>query len=273
MAGEISSRSRKEREYDVSCLRMASNEQSWIGDTVHDFIHSSIWLSPIQTFIDNHCASFDIDDETPSSSNGEEEEIYAKYRTLVRSLIEGLGEDLKLDQRALKEFCERPNSLATDESYEQLFSANDFDQFKELMRRKNLILQLQAMVHLQLECGVLKPTETEDDRILQLLVAATKPMKSTTKIESVPEEILREKLQQLTVNEDDASPNVSSRREFLKQQRDLIIEKQRDERVRDLEKEEKKSARPQSAVKIAKKAMLTADDVQKKLRREVLDKH
>ena len=260
---------------------MASNhEQSWIGDTVHDFIHSPIWLSPIQTFVDRHCASFDIDDENPSSSNSEEEEIYKAYRNLVRALIDGLGEDLKLDQRALREFCERPNPLATDESYEQLFSANDFDQFKELMRRKNLILQLQAMVHLQLECGVLKPTETEDDRILQLLVAATKPMKSS-KIDSVPEEILREKLQQLTVNDNDgASPDVSSRQAFLKQQRDLIVEKQRDERVRDLEKEEKKAQRPQSAVKIAKKAtLLTAEELENrrsvaaKLRREVVDKH
>lgn len=154
---------------------MASNEQNWIGDTIHAFIHSSVWLSPIQTFIDHHCASFDIDDEG-SSSNREENEIYEKYQHLVQSLIDGLAEDLNLDKKTLREFCHQQNSLVTDESYEQFYAANDSNVFKEMMRRKNLILQLQAMVHLQLECGVLKPTATEDDRVLQLLISATKPM-------------------------------------------------------------------------------------------------
>lgn len=264
---------------------MASNEENWIGDTINDFIHSSIWLSPIQTFIDRHCASFDIDDEDSSRTNKEEKDIFHQYQNLVESLIDGLGNDLKLDKNSLKAFCQRPNSIVTDESYEQFLSANDFDLFKEMMRRKNLILQLQAMVHLQMECGILKPTESEDDRILQLLVAATKPKMKTksSTIDSVSEEILRDKLQELTVNEDkNSSSNAASRHEFLKQQRDLIIEKQRDERVRNLEREENKIDRPQSAVKIAKKAMseteLTADELDKrrmmaaKLRREVVDK-
>lgn len=192
-----------------------------------------------------------------------------------------------MNKKALKDYCHQPsNSIVTDESYEQLYSSNEFDLFKEMMRRKNLILQLQAMVHLQMECGVMKPTGSEDDRILQLLVSATKPnvkTKSST-IDSVPEELLREKLQELTVKTDEASPNVLSREEFLKRQRDLIIEKQRDERVRALEKETKND-RPRSAVQIAKKSMmdtkpteLTEDELEKrriiaaKLRREVVDK-
>lgn len=77
-----------------------------------------------------------------------------------------------------------------------------------------------------------------------------------------------------------------SRQNFLKEQRDLIINKQRNERARELEKEIV-NARPQSAAKVARKAMetvnkpgekITNDELEKrramaaKLRREVVDK-
>ncbi len=41
------------------------------------------------------------------------------------------------------------------------------------MKRKNLILQLQALINLQLEYGLLKPTDANDDRVVQLLLKAT----------------------------------------------------------------------------------------------------
>ncbi|CAF4218112.1 unnamed protein product, partial [Adineta steineri] len=79
---------------------------------------------------------------------------------------------------------------------------------------------------------------------------------------------------------------ILSRKNFLKQQRDLIINKQRNERVQELEKETA-NARPQSAANVARKAMaqtnnsekqITNDEIEKrrimaaKLRREVVDK-
>jgi hypothetical protein len=160
---------------------MASNEESWIGDIINDFIHSSIWLSPIQTFIDTNCACFDYDDdyEPSSSSLGEQKNIYKQYRHLVDSLITSLSDDLKLDINQLKKFSQKNNLIEIDESYEQLYSINDFDLFTEMMKRKNLILQLQALVNLQLEYGLLKPTDTNDDRVLQLLIQATSSSSSS----------------------------------------------------------------------------------------------
>lgn len=79
---------------------------------------------------------------------------------------------------------------------------------------------------------------------------------------------------------------MSSRKKFLQQQRDLIINRQRNERARELEKETV-NARPQSAAKVARKAMessnkqeqkISNDELEKrrtmaaKLRREVVDK-
>jgi hypothetical protein len=288
---------------------MASNEESWISDIINDFIHSSIWLSPIQTFIDGNCACFDYDDDIELSSSLliEQKKIYQQYQNLVHSLLIGLSDDLKLDIKQLKKIYEINYLITMDESYEQLYSTNDFHLFTDMMKRKNLILQLQALVNLQLECGLLKQTETTDDRVLQLLLQATsstsmrknspkvlpdlKQIKEPKTIDSVPEEILRDKLRELTISttssvDEETASAVSSRQNFLKQQRDLIIMKQRNERARELEKETI-NARPQSAMKIARKAMETTnrsgeeisnDELEKrramaaKLRREVVDK-
>jgi hypothetical protein len=160
---------------------MASNEESWIDDIINDFIHSSIWLSPIQTFIDVNCACFDYDDDIKPSSSllNEQKKIYQQYQNLVNSLIISLSEDLKLNINELKNVYQKNNLIAMDESYEQLYSTNNFNLFIDMMKRKNLILQLQALVNLQLECGLLKQTETDDDRVLQLLLQATSSSSSS----------------------------------------------------------------------------------------------
>lgn len=320
---------------------MASN--GWIAETVGDFIHSSIWAAPIHTFIEEHCATFDYDDENEdedqqrsSSSADEQQQIYRKYQQLVGALIAGLGHDLSLDAGELRSVCEPPdNSSMIDEAYEQLYSARDFQLFQEMMRRKNLILQLQALVSLQLQWGLLKHTDTGDDLVLSLLLQATKspsrrasieppverkppppppppvvqededdddddvvivpkkkpPAKEPirlpglrqkgeadvgwyrdlprhelgaatpppTNISEVPQMALREKLRELTVRtspsiDDDTASAMQSRKDFLRQQRELLLNKQRAERKEDLD-EQTRNARPQSAAHAARKAM------------------
>ena len=187
---------------------MASN--SWIAETVGDFIHSSIWRAPIHTFIEENCATFDYDDDEEEShaDGGEEEQrqIYRKYQRLVESLIAGLGHDLSLDAEELKRVCEpSDNSSMIDESYEQLYSARDFQLFQEMMRRKNLILQLQALVSLQLQWGLLKHTDTGDDLVLSLLLQATKSPSRRASIEpsSPPPPVERKAPQPVDDDDDD----------------------------------------------------------------------
>ncbi len=92
-----------------------------------------------------------------------------KYQRLVDALIVSLGKDLSLDEKELKQVCQLPttidDSVVIDESYEQLYAARDFQLFQETMRRKNLILQLQAIVSLQLQWGSLKQSDTQGCRI------------------------------------------------------------------------------------------------------------
>lgn len=164
---------------------MASNN-NWIAETVGDFIHSPIWAAPIHTFIEANCAAFDYDDDdvteeenggSPGTSLDEQMNIHEKYQRLADALVDGLGNDLSLDATELKRVCQLPvdadDSVVMDESYEQLYAARDFQLFQEMMRRKNLILQLQALVSLQLEWGLLKHDDTGDDLVLSLLLQAT----------------------------------------------------------------------------------------------------
>ena len=101
--------------------------------------------------------------------------------------------------------------------------------------------------------------------------------------------------------DDKTAAAIKSRKNFLQEQRDLIVQKQRAERERELERETQeqqqeeqkqpaRSARPQSAAHIARKAMGTIDEKEQpstqipdaelqrrramadKLRREVVNK-
>ncbi|CAF0900888.1 unnamed protein product [Adineta steineri] len=160
-------------------------DNNWIVDTVGDFIHSPIWAAPIQTFIEANCVTFDYDDnddDTDEDGTGlsladEQRTIYQQYIRLVDSLINGLGKDLSLDENELIRACQIPvpldDSVLADESYEQLYSAKDFQLFQDMMKRKNLILQLQALVSLQLQWGLLRHGDSRDDLILSLLMQAT----------------------------------------------------------------------------------------------------
>jgi len=165
---------------------MTSNNNNWIADTVGDFIHSPIWAAPIQTFIDANCAAFDYDDDELTEDESaaslaisveEQMNIHEKYQRLVNALIDCLGNDLSLDKNELNKVCQLPtggdDSVIIDEAFEQLYAAKDFQLFQEMMRRKNLILQLQALVSLQLQWGLLKHSDTGDDLILSLLLQAT----------------------------------------------------------------------------------------------------
>lgn len=165
---------------------MTSNNNNWIADTVYDFVHSTIWAAPIHTFVEENCAAFDYDDDDeddedtlPSTGAPEEEQknIHQKYQRLANALINGLGNDLSLDPNELRKVCELPtdanDSGFADEAFEQLYSVQDFGLFQEMMRRKNLILQLQALVSLQLEWGLLTHGETGEDLVLSLLLQAT----------------------------------------------------------------------------------------------------
>lgn len=92
-------------------------------------------------------------------------------------------------------------------------------------------------------------------------------------IRDIPEDVLRQKLRDLAAPtsavDEQAATAIKSRKNFLREQRDLIVQKQRAERERELEREtqeqqqqqqQARPARPQSAAHIARKAMGTTNE-------------
>ncbi|CAF1583827.1 unnamed protein product, partial [Adineta ricciae] len=161
---------------------MASGTDNWIADTVGDFIHSPIWSAPVRTFINANCLIFEYDDDDDNDTNEsneklvileEQKNIFTKYQRLVDALVTSLGKDLDLDRNEVTKACQIPvsldESILSDERYEQLYSARDFELFQNMMRKRNLILQLQALISLQLQWGLIKPGDTRDDLIVSLL--------------------------------------------------------------------------------------------------------
>lgn len=196
----------------------SDNTNNWIADTVGDFIHSSIWAAPVHTFIEAKCAAFDYDDEeetsgTNTASSGasldEQMNIHSDYTRLVDALIHSLGLDLSIDEDELTKVCQIPteshDSTMVDESYEQLYAARDFLLFQEMMRRKNLILQLQALVSLQLQWGLLKQNDTGDDLVLSLLMQATasSPSTSNQREEPIQQPIIKQPITQKEVHHEE----------------------------------------------------------------------
>lgn len=202
---------------------MAANN-NWIADTIGDFIHSTIWAAPIHTFIEEKCAAFDYDDDdddvgegndaTPSTGTSEEEQknIHRQYQRLADALIDGLGNDLSLDKSELRKVCELPTETTSlgiaDEAYEQLYAARDFELFQEMMRRKNLILQLQALVSLQLEWGLLRQDDSGEDLVLSLLLQATAASSSSRRGSvNPPQESIDQSVSKLHLDGKDNRPH------------------------------------------------------------------
>jgi len=150
-------------------------------------------------------------------------------------------------------------------------------------------------------CFFLKNDDDEDDTTED---AQPKQTSTPQTLGGIRNEVLRKKLHELTdlttsAVDDETAAAITSRKNFFKKQRELIIEKQRAERARDLEKQtqeqeqeqqQTRHARPQSAAHVARKAMGTVNEKEQsptqipddeltrrramaaKLKREVVDK-
>ncbi len=57
------------------------NEQDWILDTIVDYLKSPMWKNPILDFIDDHCISFDDEDENKLEYTA----IHSKFKELLET--------------------------------------------------------------------------------------------------------------------------------------------------------------------------------------------
>ncbi|CEF62318.1 ADP-ribosylation factor-like 2-binding protein, domain-containing protein [Strongyloides ratti] len=121
-----------------------------------NFLNSSYWKIPIDTFIEQQSILFDNKD----IDNDTVKQIHKEYITMVDVLIEAFCDDLHISLRDLVSSLDAinktvPIALEEEITLEPVVAAQDFGVFISMMKRKNLEMQLQTIHILELMAGSL----------------------------------------------------------------------------------------------------------------------
>eukprot|EP01111_Echinosteliopsis_oligospora_P006303 TRINITY_DN2037_c0_g1_i4.p1 TRINITY_DN2037_c0_g1~~TRINITY_DN2037_c0_g1_i4.p1 ORF type:complete len:313 (-),score=73.59 TRINITY_DN2037_c0_g1_i4:66-1004(-) len=121
--------------------------ESWIFASIINFLQSPLWKTPILTFVDKNCVFFDSEDENKFIYT----EIHEKFRELVENLLETyVLKEINITVEQFLEACQNePDSIYAKLLFDQVLSADDFITFKQMMCRRNLVLEQEA--HLMLK--------------------------------------------------------------------------------------------------------------------------
>ncbi|XP_032830261.1 uncharacterized protein LOC116953996 isoform X3 [Petromyzon marinus] len=121
----------------------------WVVDSVVGFLHSPLWADPVMGFIEHRCTG----EENKLSYT----DIHREYKELVEGLLESYLQDMGISEQQLLDACSAQSvqSEHLHQVFEAVLAADDFELFKGLMVRKNIELELQALLHLQEQKGVI----------------------------------------------------------------------------------------------------------------------
>lgn len=112
-------------------------------DYVLQFIRSPLFRNPIKNFIDENCQLFD--DQLENSF--EHTKVHNKYKELIESLLENAIRDLGISNEKFLELAEMGLERPKDKKYfEQIINNEDYLYFKDLMYRRNIQLEQEALV-------------------------------------------------------------------------------------------------------------------------------
>lgn len=67
-----------------------SDESEWFFDMIIGFLRSPRWKTPVMSFLDEYCISFDSEEENKL----EHTTVHNKFKSLVESLLQELMNDL-----------------------------------------------------------------------------------------------------------------------------------------------------------------------------------
>ncbi|XP_072031644.1 uncharacterized protein [Amphiura filiformis] len=172
------------------------DDSGWIVDSIVQFLVSPIWRTPVLGFLDAKCIVFDPDHLEASKEKEKEKaykeqekayrELHEEYKTIVQFLLDSFLEDIGINGDQFVEACkkqgnDRPEAVLT--AFEQVEAARNFKLFKSMMMKRNVDLELQALMMIQerngVVPGILQPGEdtkieysqavvdSEEDKILQ----------------------------------------------------------------------------------------------------------
>ncbi|CAH3043465.1 unnamed protein product [Porites evermanni] len=129
---------------------MSASEREFIFDAVIGYLTSPIWNFPVRTFIEHNSLVFDPDGE----NHEEYKKIHKSYKDMVDKLLASFLKDVGITAEQFMNACKEGSgspqfSRMHRDVFDQLWAAEDYEVFKQLMIQKNIELQLQALQIIQ----------------------------------------------------------------------------------------------------------------------------
>ncbi|XP_054725377.1 cilia- and flagella-associated protein 36 [Anastrepha obliqua] len=240
-----------------------ASEDSWVLDSLVCFLHGPVWNAPLQTFIEEKSLVFDpnmqIAEDSPDIVV-----IHNEYKNLVDYMLGSFMEEMQITPEQFETAClegrNPDNHLHFHQGlFQQIWAANDIKMFIRMMTQRNVELQLQALdlieknqLALLQESDLVdnaSPTESscshceKYDEAVEDFIAKSieKELESPeAAVTPEPESIdaaVNDKFERLNLffeNQKVDPEDVVSRQEYLRQQRDKIIEIKKKTRVKQL---------------------------------------
>jgi len=134
------------------------SSDNWVFDSLVGFLRGPVWNVPILTFIENKSLVFEPAEF--EQNQDEYKKIHEDYKNLVDFMLGSYMEDIGISHTQFQEVVNQGNGKIKKSKFrqglfEQVWAADDFEIFKQIMIQKNIELQLQALELLQQRYGVL----------------------------------------------------------------------------------------------------------------------
>ncbi|GMR58924.1 hypothetical protein PMAYCL1PPCAC_29119 [Pristionchus mayeri] len=133
----------------------SSTSNQKILNKLLDFLDSSIWVLPIETFIEQQSIVFDRQQDDSDLYM----KVHLEFGNLVDTLLECFCEDTGIRAEelvsALEKIDKEKLSAKAKAAYEPLSAAQNYAVFVPMMMRKNVELQLQALQMIEFMCGII----------------------------------------------------------------------------------------------------------------------
>ncbi|XP_068152904.1 cilia- and flagella-associated protein 36 [Drosophila tropicalis] len=243
-----------------------SAEDSWVFDSLVCFLHGPVWNAPLQTFIEQKSLVFDPNLQL-DENNPDIQQIHEEYKNLVDYMLGSFMEEMHITPEQFEVACMEGRQAQGDNPFQfhqvlfqQIWAANDLKIFIRMMTQRNVELQLQALdlieknqlAHLAGTGDGDNASATGSDHgdaaasiDVEELIAKTvadeleSPEAALTPEQEPNIDMVNDKFQRLNLffeQEDKVDPNdVVSRQEYLRQQRDKIVEIKKQTRAKQLQ--------------------------------------
>uniref|UniRef100_A0A1A9V8U2 Cilia- and flagella-associated protein 36 n=1 Tax=Glossina austeni TaxID=7395 RepID=A0A1A9V8U2_GLOAU len=244
---------------------MASDD-SWVFDSLVCFLHGPIWNAPLQTFVEERSLPFDPNLQ-PDFANPDIRQIHDDYKNLVDYMLGSFMEEMQITPEQFEMACLEGKDQHVENPYnfhqglfQQIWAANDIKIFIRMMTQRNVELQLQALDLIEKnQLALLRESESSDisslsdnghsqsDKLTDvedfIAKSVDKEMESPEaaltpeSVEDNEQNALNDKFQRLNLffEKNPVSPDeLLTRQEYLKEQRDKIVEIKKRTRAKQL---------------------------------------